>query len=206
MLREYAASDDAIKTITLVERGIQHLNKLVVDVTQFSRKRQLDRSETDLHELIDSSLELVADRLREKETRIERSFARSPILGNWDDDQLREVLVNLLGNAIDASEPKSPVIISTEFLESRSSPATIDRVGTPKRARARIVITDHGAGMDAKMQARLFEPFFTTKKRGTGLGLPIVRQIVDLHGWNIEVESEPGKGTSFRIELPVDAT
>jgi signal transduction histidine kinase len=65
------------------------------------------------------------------------------------------------------------------------------------------VITDQGSGMDAKTQARLFEPFFTTKKRGTGLGLSIVRQIIDLHGGNIEVESEPGQGTTFRVELPV---
>jgi len=57
--------------------------------------------------------------------------------------------------------------------------------------------------MDRKTLARLFEPFFTTKKRGTGLGMPIVRQIIDLHGGNIEVESEPGKGTTFRIELPL---
>ena len=64
------------------------------------------------------------------------------------------------------------------------------------------MITDHGAGMDQKTQARLFEPFFTTKKRGTGLGLSIVRQIVDLHGGTLEVESEPGKGTTFRVELP----
>jgi signal transduction histidine kinase len=65
------------------------------------------------------------------------------------------------------------------------------------------LIEDHGAGMNEKTLARLFEPFFTTKKRGTGLGLSIVRQILDLHGGSIDVESEAGKGTTFRIELPV---
>jgi two-component system nitrogen regulation sensor histidine kinase GlnL len=208
MLREYAVNDEAVKTITLVERGIHHLNKLVVDVTQFSRRRQLERSEVDLQELLDSSLELVEDRVQQKETPIERKYSSTPIRGSWDDEQLREVMVNLIGNAIDASQPKTPVEISTELLDSGSGPATSGSVTSVSKARARIVITDHGSGMDAKTQGRLFEPFFTTKKRGTGLGLSIARQIVDGHGGSIEVESEPGKGTTFRVELPLvpDAT
>jgi signal transduction histidine kinase len=116
------------------------------------------------------------------------------------------VFVNLLGNAIDASDPKSPVRISTELLDSDSTPKTIESVGSSAKPRARIVIEDRGSGMDAKTRARLFEPFFTTKKRGTGLGLSIVRQIVELHGGTIEVESEPGKGTTLRIDLPLQPT
>jgi signal transduction histidine kinase len=203
MLREYTVHEEALKTIGLVERGIQHLNKLVVDVTQFSRRRELDVSESDLHELIDLSLELVADRVREKETPVEKDYAATKIRGSWDDEQLREVFVNLIGNAIDASGPKSPVKISTQLVETDSRARSITSAGRMRGERVRIVISDHGSGMDRKTQARLFEPFFTTKKRGTGLGLSIVRQIVDLHGGNIEVESEPGKGTSFRVELPL---
>ena len=203
MLREYTVHEEGLKTIGLVERGIQHLNKLVVDVTQFSRRRQLDVSESDLHEVIDLSLELVADRVREKETPVEKNYAATTIRGSWDDEQLREVLVNVIGNAIDASGPKSPVKISTELVEADSRTGPIAATGRMHGGRVRIVITDHGSGMDRKTQARLFEPFFTTKKRGTGLGLSIVRQILDLHGANIEVESEPGKGTTFRIELPL---
>jgi signal transduction histidine kinase len=203
MLREYMVTEDALKTMSLVERGIQHLNKLVVDVTQFSRRRELDAAEVDLHELIDSSLELVADRVHEKETPIEKSYASGVISGNWDEEQLREVFVNLIGNAIDASEPKSPVKITSELVESDNRSKSIE---APARTseRVRILITDLGTGMDDATQARLFEPFFTTKKRGTGLGLSIVRQIIDLHGGTIEVESEPGKGTTFRIELPLE--
>jgi PAS domain S-box-containing protein len=203
MLREYTSNEDALRTIGLVERGIHHLNKLVVDVTQFSRRRQLDVSESDLHSLIDLSLELVADRVQEKETPVEKDYAPDAIIGNWDDEQLREVFVNLIGNAIDASGPKSPVKISTELVETDSRAKSIEAPGRMGGERVRIVITDQGSGMDRKTQARLFEPFFTTKKRGTGLGLSIVRQIIDLHGGNIEVESEPGKGTTFRVELPL---
>jgi signal transduction histidine kinase len=204
MLRQYTSSDEAEKTISLVERGIHHLNKLVVDVTQFSRRRDLDLGPADLREVIESSIELVADRVRDKETPIETKFDAPPIHGNWDSEQLREVFVNLLANAIDASEPRSPVEISVELIEGAAPQfnAGVHYNGE----RARVIITDHGSGIDQKAQSRLFEPFFTTKKRGTGLGLSIVRQIIDLHGGNIEVKSQPRKGTTFRIELPLHST
>lgn len=204
MLREHAVSEDATRTIGLVERGIDHLNKLVVDVTQFSRRRKLEPTDVELHELIDSSIDLVADRVLEKETPIVRSYAAVNIDGHWDAEQLREVFVNLLANAIDASQAKSSVEISTELLPGGKD--SKDVISATPASRARIAIIDHGGGIDSKTQARLFEPFFTTKKRGTGLGLSIVRQIIDLHGGNIEVESSPGKGTTFRIDLPLNGS
>ena len=203
MLREYTTAAEAERTITLVERGIQHLNKLVVDVTQFSRRRELDRTEVDLHDTIDASIDLVADRIKEKETPIEKNYTSAEVSGVWDNEQLSEVFVNIFANAIDASEPRSPVKISTEMIE----PATATLVGGPTTdtgRRVRIEISDQGAGMDEKTVRRLFEPFFTTKKRGTGLGLSIVRQIIDLHGGSIDVQSERGKGTKFTIELPLN--
>jgi signal transduction histidine kinase len=204
MLRQYTTSDEGEKTISLVERGIHHLNKLVVDVTQFSRHRHLDLADTDLRDVINSSIELVMDRVHEKETPLTIDFDATPIRGKWDDSQLREVFVNLLANAIDASPPKSPVRIATELVESNGRPRAAG-AGAGQTC-ARIVITDEGSGMDNKTQARLFEPFFTTKKRGTGLGLSIVRQIIDLHGGTIYVESSLGTGTKFNIELPLHNT
>jgi signal transduction histidine kinase len=75
--------------------------------------------------------------------------------------------------------------------------------GQSPRGYARITIADHGKGMDKTTRDRIFEPFFSTKKRGTGLGLAIVKQIVELHGGRISVDSELGKGSQFRIDLPV---
>jgi signal transduction histidine kinase len=202
MLRQYTTAPEGEKTISLVERGIHHLNKLVVDVTQFSRQRQLDRSDVDLRDVINSSVELVMDRVHEKETPLTIDFDEEPIRGTWDESQLREVFVNLLANAIDAGAAKSPVKVSTELVDGDGRAATNDQVSR-RDARARIVIADEGSGMDRKTMSRLFEPFFTTKKRGTGLGLSIVRQIIDLHGGTIDVQSNVGKGTTFKIELPL---
>ena len=201
MLRDNAPDPETLNTISLVERGIGHLNKLVVDVTEFSRERPLEIADSDLQELIESSIELVTDRIEEKQTPLELNYSSETIRGKWDADQLREVFVNLLANAIDASSPETPMTVSTALVAPAQASSTSTE--SERKALARIVISDRGAGIDAKTRARIFEPFFTTKKRGTGLGLAISRRIVERHGGTITFESEPGKGTRFTIDLPL---
>src|SRR5215213_502723 len=198
MLRDSVSDPDALNTIELVERGIKHLNKLVVDVTQFSRQKELERSQVDLHESLERSIDLVSERIREKNTKVETVFSVGTIVGQWDPYQLRQVFVNVIANAIDASQENAPVMISTELL-----PSEANGDGQPPKNYARITIADEGKGMDQATRDRIFEPFFSTKKRGTGLGLAIVKQIVEQHGGRITVASEPGKGSQFNIDLPV---
>jgi signal transduction histidine kinase len=205
MLRDSTGDSDSLQTIDLVERGINHLNKLVMDVTQFSREKPLSLGPVDLSPLLDSSLDLVLDRIRDKRTPVARNYAEEEITGDWDDDQLRQVFVNLIGNAIDASEKGSPVEVSTMLVEKersllKGSNVKLDASGMLV---ARIRITDHGSGMTAETRRRVFEPFFTTKRRGTGLGLAVVKRIVEQHGGKIAVDSEARKGTTFTIDLPI---
>jgi signal transduction histidine kinase len=203
MLRDMTRDREAITTIDLVERGIEHLSKLTLDVTQFSRRRALSLSEVDLSDLISDSLDLVADKLQEKDTPVERRLTAEPLQGHWDEDQLRQVFVNLLANALDASPAESPVTVTVERAEVAPGNR---RNGEPGKrvAGARVSIEDRGEGMDEQTRARIFEPFFTRKKKGTGLGLAIARQIVEQHGGHICVESKPGSGTRFTIELPLN--
>ena len=196
MLRDNVDRDpEALRTIDLVERGIAHLNKLVIDVTQYSRGKPLERADVDLNDALNRSLDLVADKIQEKATPVEKKFTSPTVHGLWDPDQLRQVFVNLIGNAIDASPPGVSVTLATEVVGNGNE-------GAARRV-ARIVIADHGSGMDESTLARVFEPFFSTKKRGTGLGLAIVKQIVEQHEGKISVESEPGKGARFTIDLPL---
>lgn len=202
MLRDMTDGKEALSTIDLVERGIDHLNKLVVDVSQFSREKPLSLSRFDLHKLLDSSLELVADRINEKNQRIEKRFIEESLVGEWDEDQLRQVFVNLIANAIDASKANSMVVVVTERLthETHSDESVAIR---SVQQTARVSVIDHGDGMDDTTRARIFEPFFTTKKRGTGLGLAIVKQIVERHSGTISVNSGQEKGTQFVVDLPL---
>jgi signal transduction histidine kinase len=205
MLRDMTDNREAITTIDLVERGIEHLSKLTLDVTQFSRRRQLNLAEAELTTLLDESLDLVSDKLREKQTPVERRYAAEGVRGLWDEDQLRQVFVNLLANAVDASPSGAPVEVTSEAAQV---PAGARRDGeTGQRvAGARVRIADRGPGMDEQTLSRIFEPFFTTKKKGTGLGLAIAKQIVEQHGGAIRAESKPGEGTRFIIELPLTAS
>ncbi len=199
MLRDMTGPGEAHETIDLVERGIDHLNKLTVDVTNFSRGKELSLERANLHELLDTSLELVAEQIQSKRAPIERRYTTEPLAGELDADQLRQVFVNLLANALDAGEENSPVSITTALVAPRpggnGSGALVPH--------ARVTIADRGRGMDAKTRARIFEPFYTTKKRGTGLGLAIVKKIVEQHGGTITVESAPGEGTRFHVDLPL---
>ena len=197
MLRDSVIEPEALRTIELVERGIKHLNKLVVDVTQFSRQKALELSDVDLHELLERSLDLVADRVKDKHTPIEKSFSSQRLVGNWDADQLRQVFVNVMANAIDASPERAPLKIMTETVSSDGHGDA-----TPRRF-AQVTIADQGSGMDQATVDRIFEPFFSTKKRGTGLGLSIVKQIVEQHGGKIAVDSAPDKGSRVVIDLPL---
>jgi signal transduction histidine kinase len=201
MLRDMTRTPEAINTIDLVERGIEHLSKLTVDVTQFSRTKRLTRSDVELHALLEGSLELIFDRLSEKNTPLEKHYTTDSTLGQWDDDQLRQVFVNLVTNALDASPEGAPVRLTTEVV-SMAPAARNGKDGTPSSF-ARVVVADSGAGMDEQTRARVFEPFFTTKRRGTGLGLAIAKQIVEQHGGRITVRSHPGKGTEFTVDLPL---
>ena len=200
MLRDSVNDDEGLNTIELVERGIKHLNKLVVDVAQFSSRKALDRTSVELHDLIKRSLELVSDKIKEKSTAIETHYTDDQVVGSWDPDQLRQVLVNVIGNAIDASAQSGPVAIATEVV---TAIAAVEGQDLTPRKLARVTISDKGNGIEKAVLDRVFEPFFSTKKRGTGLGLAIVKQIVEQHDGTITAASKPGEGATFVIDLPL---
>src|SRR5918993_297886 len=157
MLRDMARDRESITTIDLVERGIEHLSKLTLDVTQFSRTKRLTLSDVDLHALLDGSLELIFDRLNEKRTPVEKHYTAEPLRGHWDDDQLRQVFVNLVTNALDAGGEGSPVRLTTETLTANAPRAPHGGEGRPAPF-ARVTIADRGAAMDERTRARIFEP------------------------------------------------
>jgi len=170
--------------------GVERSTTLVTDLRAFSRLDSPERTETDLHGSIRSTLNLLRGRLHGIDV-VER-FESIPLV-RCIAGQIDQVFVNLISNAADA-------LGSAGRIEIRTS--------TPAIGVAAIEIADDGPGIDPDCLDRVFDPFFTTKEvgKGTGLGLSISYGIVRRHGGTITVHSTPGEGTCFRIELPVESS
>ncbi len=128
---------------------------------------------------------------RKKDVALERSGDPLPT-GAADASRLKQALVNLVLNAIQASPPGSAVQVTTRTLADATGRTVVE-----------LVIRDEGPGIPADVRERIFHPFFTTKEHGTGLGLPVTRQIVADHGGSIAVDVDAGRGAAFVVRLPL---
>lgn len=174
-------------TFQVIERSVDHLAAIVAELSEFARPKELNRAEINLNDLLDELLPMVADRLNAKQMQVDKRYSPDFPVGYYDATELRKLFLNLIINAIEASEPQSSIELRTKLSESGIS----------------VDITDHGCGMDADTQKRLFEPFYTTKEKGTGLGMAIAKQIAELHSGDLRVISQPGAGTTASVKLPL---
>ncbi len=172
-------------TRAIVEE-VEALKNLVDEFAQFARLPAPNLEPGSLHEVIDQALSLYDGLFAQ--VRIDRRFAAELPPVRLDADQMKRVLINLVDNAIDATEKKGRVTISTEF----------DRL----QGRVRLGVADDGPGIPAEVREKLFVPHFSTKKRGSGLGLAIVSRIVQDHQGTIRVEENAPHGARFVVELP----
>jgi signal transduction histidine kinase len=174
----------ALDELDRVERSISHL-------LRFAREEEMQLGEVGVGDIVESALEALADRLARGGVEVVRDLAGAGTL-LADAEQLRRVLLNLLGNAIDAFAEAATPAPRIEIAAGR------DLAGTNVWVRVR----DNGPGMDDTRLARIFSPFYTSKTAGTGLGLAISKKLVAAHGGTIEAHSKPGAGTEFVMTLP----
>jgi two-component system sensor histidine kinase HydH len=156
-------------------------------------QRSTDFSEVNLHHVLDRTLRLLAHQFTARLIRVDRRYEAESDLMRGDAGQLQQAFLNLLLNSAEAMDGGGTLSVTSEL-----EPAEDDGF-----AMLRIEISDTGCGIRPEHLARLFEPFFTTKSEGTGLGLLIARNIFKDHGGMIAVASTPGKGTTFKIRLPI---
>jgi len=178
------------KLLSRSREGTQRVKKIVQDLRTFSRMDQADVQDADLHEEIDRTLALMEPRFKNA-ISVVRDYGRLPRVRCYP-GQLNQVFLNLLMNACDAIGGQGEIRIKT-----RRSDGGVT-----------LEFSDSGPGIPPEVQSRIFDPFFTTKPVGvgTGLGLSLSHGIIERHRGRIRVESEPGHGATFIIDLPLDAT
>jgi two-component system cell cycle sensor histidine kinase/response regulator CckA len=202
-LMEMGPEDPQRQNIGHMLEGADRAAHLTKDLLIFSRKQVSEKRPVDLNEII-MHVEKFLVRVIGEDISCSISLHSEPIVVYADPHQLEQVLMNLATNARDAMAKVGDLIISAEQINVENDFVTIHGYGKPGRY-ALLTISDTGEGMDEETRQKIFDPFFTTKEvgEGTGLGLAVVYGIVKEHEGYINVYSEPGAGTTFRIYLPL---
>jgi signal transduction histidine kinase len=192
-IRKAVGHDPEIdRKCAIVSEEITRLEKIVRNFLEFSRPRGLELEPQSVSSLMERTLDLFHHRIDEKKLRLARDDAEHlpPVMA--DADQLKQVLINVLDNAVEATNEDGEIQI------------TID-TGCESDDRSMVVVRvqDTGRGMPEDVRERIFEPFYTTKDDGTGLGLCIAAQIMARHGGRLVLESSTQRGTTFAVWIPI---
>jgi signal transduction histidine kinase len=189
MLTKYVAADNELarEMAGFIACEVDRTNSLVTRFLEFARPLKLKPAVVDITEVLDRAVALVERDAPRYHVTFYKNY--SPDLAPFplDAELMERVFYNLLLNAAQASAEEGAITVKTRAVDGTAEVAVIDR----------------GPGVDPKIMEQIFNPFFTTKPDGVGLGLAIVSKIVDEHGGRITVESEPAKGTVFRVYLPI---
>jgi signal transduction histidine kinase/CheY-like chemotaxis protein len=195
LLRETGPGDPARTGLEDIEHAADRAAALTRQLLAFSRKQVLQPTVLDLNRVVGETEAMLRHLIRADILVVTSLDPGLPAV-EADAGQLEQVIVNLIVNAADALPDGGTIAISTR------APTAVDG-GAPQRY-AVLSVSDNGIAMDEATRERVFEPFFTTKElgRGTGLGLATVYGIVEQSGGSIDVDSEPGRGSTFRVVLP----
>jgi signal transduction histidine kinase len=194
--RQLADRPDAVESLSDIIKESKVANAIVVEVLEFVRPIRLQVDRIVISDVVYDAIE----GLDQGSTQVDVDLDEAVPELTADPNQLRQLLTNLMTNAIEAMDPGGRVLIRVSHMPEDAEPAS---AGQPLPARVTIEVRDQGPGISEDDLERIFSPFFTTKPQGTGLGLSIVRKVVDAHDGIIEATSAPGLGTTFRVTLPV---
>ncbi|MCK8601028.1 two-component system sensor histidine kinase NtrB [Desulfoferrobacter suflitae] len=177
------------KKLGIIVEEVRRLEKLLNGVRLITRPSTSSRKESLLlNQLLSEAFDLLEPALKDRSIELQMDLAAGPIMIEGDPDQLKQVILNIVVNAIEAIPDQGKIRISS----------------SASNREAHLTIADNGPGIPPEVQENIFDPFFTTKSDGTGLGLAISKNIIEDHGGSLKVRSIPGEGASFYISLPFD--
>ncbi len=202
LIRQVSPNDPRLDTVEHIRSASEGAARLVRQLLAFSRKQASQPRDLDLNEVV-IGFESMLHHLAGDEVTVVTALASTLGLVHADQGQVEQVIMNLAINARDAMPGGGSLAIETANVDLDADYART-HPGVAPGPYVMLALGDTGVGMSADVKAHLFEPFFSTKEsgKGTGLGLATVYAIVHQGGGHIEVDSEPGRGTTFRIYLP----
>jgi len=177
------------KTAEIMVQEVERLNRVIGQLLEFARPPKINKKPTPMHTVIQHSLKMIQRQAQEKNIGISTNLSPEIKDVSLDPDRINQALLNLYLNSIEAMEHGGT--LSVELSWDHDS------------KRAKIAVSDTGVGINKEDLVHVFDPYFTTKQSGTGLGLAIVHRVIESHDGEVRVESEPGKGTTVTILLPV---
>lgn len=186
----FSKSDERKEDLNTIIQEVDRLNKLVAQVLDYAKLKVLNLAPFSLSNLINKIVELFKQEIKNKQIKFNLELSPDISLIQADEDQIRQILMNIIINAIQAIAEKGEIKIKTEKSLLKGKPAI------------KLIIEDNGIGIVDKDLNQIFDPFFSTKEKGSGLGLSIVYKLVEGHQGEIKVESKEGEGTKFIIFLP----
>jgi len=187
-LRErYRDNPEDLQVTDIMIQEVERLNRVIGQLLEFSRPLILNRKEATIEPILRHAMKMIEIQALEKGVSLEVDFGRMVPDLLLDSDRMTQVFLNLTLNALNAMEKGGTLSLRV----TQSGDRTV-----------RVDISDTGTGIGKEELGRIFDPYFTTRPSGTGLGLPIAQRIVEAHGGEILVSSEPGRGTVFSVLLP----
>jgi two-component system, LuxR family, sensor kinase FixL len=209
MLDDLAADAPHRRSLEIVDAEVDRMARLVARLLEFSRRVEPQSVRLDLPAEVSYALELMQNYLIMRGVAALTDFGPGPFTVLADRQQIRQVLLNLFTNAVDAMPDGGTLTIRIRQIESASTNESQDQrqagtATTAKRQAVAVDVCDTGIGIARELLPQIFEAFFTTKSegKGTGLGLAICRRAVQEHNGTLAIDSEPGRGTTVRLTLP----
>jgi len=175
---------------------VDRINEILQGLLFFARPNKPNTEKIDIQQLIEQVIQLLSNMAKKKKIQIDFQFHANVKEVFADPAQLKQVLINLILNSIQAIELSGTVKIAVEQIGSSSISED------SKSNELYIIIRDNGCGIAKEKLDNIFDPFYTTREEGTGLGLSISYGIINKHGGDIQIESEEGKGTTVTISMP----
>jgi signal transduction histidine kinase len=208
LMEEFRGDARKAELVESLMHGVHTLNAIVSNLLFFARPMHPLLEPVDLHEAIDEALGFAIHAVRQKRIALAKVYCGESLTVLGDREQLKQVFLNLLLNAVQAMDEGGRLAIQTRRgSRSKDGQANAEcgmgngEGGARNEDVAEVSVADSGHGIPAELLTRIFDPFFTTKPKGTGLGLAIVQRILDQHGATISVSSKQGKGTTFALSF-----